>query len=114
MSEHLSPCEIVDRQLTAYNTRDIDAYCALFSAGAVLSKLNTGEELARGIEAIRAYYTIRFKNPLLNCKIKCRTALGDFVIDHEYVVGVGERPLEVIALYEVRQSLIQSVRLIWQ
>lgn len=114
MSQSATPREIVDRQLHAYNARDVEAYCALFAPDAVLFKLNTGQELARGIDGIRAYYTTRFANPRLHCEIARRIELGDFVIDHEIVTGVTESGvLEVVAIYEVRDSLIQTVRLIW-
>jgi hypothetical protein len=113
MHEHLAARELVDRQLRAYNARDIDSYCALFAQEAVISRLDTGEELARGIDEIRAYYTGRFLNPQLACRIKVRTELGDFVVDHEQVTGIDPGLLEVIAIYEVRNSLIRTVRFIW-
>jgi len=115
MSRNGSARSIVERQLLAYNTRDVDAYCALFAQDAALLRLEHGEfeELARGVDAIRAYYTERFKNPRLHCEIKARIELGNFVVDHECVRGIGERALEVIAIYEVRDTLIRSVRLIW-
>jgi hypothetical protein len=113
MTESISPVEIVNRQLRAYNSWDIDAYCALFAARAVVSRLDTGQELARGIDAIGAYYTIRFKNPSLHCEVKSRIALGNFVIDHEQATGVGPGLVEVIAIYEVVDALIQSMRFIW-
>ncbi|MET0657806.1 MAG: nuclear transport factor 2 family protein [Steroidobacteraceae bacterium] len=113
MTLHSSPTEIVNRQLSAYNSRDIDAYCALFSRDAVLSKLDTGEEFVRGIEALRAYYTTRFSNPALHCRIVNRVEIGNFVIDHEEVAGVRDGLLRVVAIYEVRDSLIRTVRFIW-
>lgn len=113
MNPSASPREIVDRQLLAYNSRDIDAYCALFASNAVISKLNVHQDLAQGIDAIRKYYTTRFSNPKLHCEVKARIELGDFVIDHEQVIGVADGSLEVIAIYEVRDSLIQTLRIVW-
>lgn len=113
MNKNISPHEIVDRLLRAGNAGDIEAYCALFAHDAVLSKLNNDQELARGIDAIRGRYTERFKNSKLHCEIKSRIELGDFVVDHERVTGLGEESLEVIAILEVRDSLIRSVRFIW-
>ena len=113
MNMAASPGDIVDRQLAAYNARDIDAYCSLFAPDAVICTINTGQELARGIEAIRAYYVERFRSSHLVCHIKTRVALAEFVVDHEQVRGVGAGVLEVIAIYEVRDSLIQAVRFLW-
>jgi hypothetical protein len=104
---------VVDRQLLAYNARDIDAYCALFAEDAVISRIDTGEDIARGRAAIREHYTSRFASPGLQCSIQGRIALGAFVIDHERVVGIGTTPLEVVAIYEVRDSMIRTVRFIW-
>jgi len=107
-----SPHEIVDRQLAAYNARDIEAYCALFAPEAVLSRVNDGVTMARGIDAIRAHYTARFASPTLHCRILARMESGRFVIDHEQVAGIMDSLLEVIAIYEVRDLLIHSVRII--
>lgn len=112
MNRMATPREIVDEQLVAYNARDLDAYCALFADDAVMRVLN-GRELARGSEAIRGYYRTRFGNPNLHCTVVARTALGDYVLDHEQVVGVTEGTLEVVAIYEVRDALIRSVNFIW-
>jgi uncharacterized protein (TIGR02246 family) len=113
MHEHSSVRRTVDHQLRAYNARDIDAYCALFAPDAVIYRLDTGQALARGIEQIRAYYTERFRNPQLCCRIKARMELAGFIVDHERVMGIGPDVLEVIAIYEVRDSLIHTVRFIW-
>jgi hypothetical protein len=108
-----TPAEIVNRQLQAYNERNIHDYCALFSEDAVVFKLNGNHVLARGIDEIREYYTERFKSQQLFCRIKNRIELGNFVIDHEHVVGIGEGALEVVAIYEIRDSLIQSIHVLW-
>lgn len=112
MNRTATPREIVAEQLIAYNARDLEAYCALFAADATMRLLN-GKEIARGMEALRAYYRVRFSNPNLHCTVIARTALGDHVIDHEQVVGIAEQTLEVIAIYEVRGALIRSVNFIW-
>lgn len=112
MNRTATPREIVDQQLVAYNARDLDAYCALFAADAVLQVLND-RELARGSDAIRSYYRTRFGNPKLHCTVVARTTLGDYVIDHEQVVGITEGTLEVVAIYQVRDGLIRSVNFIW-
>jgi hypothetical protein len=113
MRENASPREIVDRQMAAYNARDIDAYCALYAPDAVISDVNDGKVRSRGMEEIRRNYTTRFNNsPNLHYDIKARMELGAYVIDHELVTGIGDEPLEVIAIYEVRDSLIQTVRFV--
>lgn len=113
LSSELSPRELVDRQLRAYNARDIDVYASLFATHAVISNLSDGKEIGRGIDAIRKTYAARFKDaPHLHCTITARLELGAFVIDQERVTGLTEDVLEVIAIYEVRDALIHSVRFI--
>jgi hypothetical protein len=113
MNQVASPREIVDRQLRAYNARDIDAYCDLYASDATIATLNCGTEHARGSDAIRAYYTDRFNNsPDLHCDVTCRIELGKYVVDRERVTGIGNGELEVIAIYEVTDSQIQSLRFI--
>ena len=112
MSQGL-PRQIVDEQLRAYNARDINSYWPLFARDAVISNLPDETEIARGIEAIRDFYAARFSgSPNLHCAIKARLELGNFVIDHEQVTGLAAGIVEVIAIYEVRDSLIQTVRFI--
>jgi len=54
-------------------------------------------------------YTQRFASPNLHAEILSRIVMGNKVIDHERVVGIGEQPLEAVAVYEVVGGLIKSV-----
>src|SRR5687767_872285 len=105
----MTPSEIVDRQWRAYNSRDIDTYCALFAADAQIVRLNDGQVIARGIESIRAHYVARFRSPNLHCRIESRMQLGSFVVDRERVEGITDAVLEVIAIYDVRDGFIRSL-----
>jgi hypothetical protein len=106
--------EIVDRQQRAYNGRDLDATAALYARDSVLLNMNDGREIARGIAAVTAHFARRYRDsPKLHYEVKSRMVAGNFVIDHELVVGIGDGVLEVVAMYEVRDSLIQSVRFLF-
>lgn len=108
-----TPRMIVDQQLVAYNAHDIVAYMALFAPDAVISDLASGAEIVRGAEAIRAFYAARFRdNPELRGEVFSSTDLGDFAIDREQVLGLPSGPLQLIAIYEVREGLIRSLRFI--
>jgi hypothetical protein len=114
MKIHASPRDIVDRHLRSYNAHDIDAYCALYAADAVISTLTDGKEVARGTDMIRRLYAQAFKQkPDLNYSIRSRIELGAFVIDYELLSGAEDTALEVVAIYEVRESLIRTVRFLW-
>ncbi|BBE35283.1 nuclear transport factor 2 family protein [Sphingosinicella microcystinivorans] len=113
MSTTLLPHEIVDRQLKAYNARDIDLFCSHYAPDAALYNLNTGEPIARGLDAIRTRYIERFRSPDLRCVIESRIQLANLVVDHESVEGISEERQEVVAIYEVTDHMIGSVRFLW-
>ncbi|HSW82906.1 MAG TPA: hypothetical protein VLH12_05490, partial [Usitatibacter sp.] len=47
--------------------------------------------------------------PNLHAEILSRIVMGNKVIDHERVSGIGEKPLEAVAVYEVADGLIKTV-----
>ncbi|WP_262693510.1 nuclear transport factor 2 family protein [Kordiimonas aquimaris] len=106
-----APREIADRQLVAYNAHDIDAFMALIAEGAVLADLSTGEVSVKGHNNIRDFYCARFgDNPDLHCEVHNRMDLGDFAIDYETVTGLPGGAVDIIAIYEVKNGLIQSIK----
>jgi hypothetical protein len=108
-----TPREVVDRQLAVYNAHDIDGYCALFAEDATISDLATGQMICTGLEEIRAVYTKRFAdNPKLHCVVHQRMESPAFAIDKETVYGLATGDLHIMAIYEVRDGLIRSLRFI--
>lgn len=62
---------------------------------------------ARG--ALRAFYAQhRFNNPLLKAELLSRTVLGNKVFDHELIHGLSPEPIESVAVFEVKEGLIQT------
>ena len=105
--------EIVDRQLVVYNAHDIDGYCALFAFDATISDLVTGQMICDGIDEIRSVYAKRFADhPELRAVVHQRMEGADFAIDKETVFGLPSGPLHIMAIYEVRDGLIRSLRFI--
>lgn len=72
-----------ERQLIAYNARDVDAFVPCFA-----------------------------KYPALHADIVSRIRVGEFVLHEESVTGRQEEPEHVIAIYRVRSGLIDHVRFI--
>ncbi len=98
----------MQRQLDAYNARDLDALLAAYAADAQLFE-HPSTLLASGSDALRERFAVRFQEPNLHATLVRRTVSGAFVIDHERVSrtfpeGPGE--LEVVMIYEVRQNRI--------
>jgi imidazolonepropionase-like amidohydrolase len=106
-----SPETVVQRQVEAYNARDIDAFLSFYAEAAVIRRLPTGEISWDSREAMRPRYAKRFsENPELHCTITQRVVHGEWVVDHELVTGVKDRPrVRAVAIYEVRHGLIQNV-----
>jgi uncharacterized protein (TIGR02246 family) len=92
---------IVQRQLDAYNRRDLDAFLACYADDACLWRA-PGTLTDRGRDALRERYRRRFDGaPALHATIVNRIVFDRFVVDHERVTGVPEGMLEAVVTYEV-------------
>jgi hypothetical protein len=81
-----APPEVVDqRQLDAYNAKDLDAWLSTYAEDAKQFELG-GSLLAQGHEAIRSRTAQRFKEPNVHALLLKRVVMGKVVIDHEDVV----------------------------
>jgi hypothetical protein len=101
---------IAQRQLDAYNLRDIDALMGVYHPEAKQFEFPT-TLLASGAEGIRKRFLIRFAEPNLHARLRQRIVRGNFVVDHETVTrtfpeGPGE--VELTAIYEVRDGCIYN------
>ncbi|WP_293682260.1 nuclear transport factor 2 family protein [uncultured Phenylobacterium sp.] len=105
----LSPAELAQAQLDAYNLQDLDAHCAFFADDVVVSDLN-GAVTIRGIAAYRAKYVQVFADfPGNRAELKNRICVGATVIDHEYVDRGTGVTFEVIAIYTIAGGKIARV-----
>ncbi len=99
---------VVQRQLVAYNARDLGAWLATFKADAEQYLLHAGL-LASGHDAIRKRMADRFNDPTLHAKLISRTVMDSIVVDHEIVTRMfpdGLAAVEMICIYEVHAGLI--------
>ncbi|GMN09242.1 hypothetical protein MTsPCn9_03020 [Croceitalea sp. MTPC9] len=106
-----SPAVIVQKQLDAYNARDIDAFMDTYSQNIKL--YNHPEKLfSEGQEKMRASYKSYFETtPDLHCEIKNRIVIGNKVIDEEYITANGAN-FSAVAIYEVENGKISKVTFI--
>jgi len=110
-----APVDVVQRQLDAYNRRDLEAFCAVFAEDAAIFELGAEAPSFAGKATIRERYRGLFANsPALNSAIVSRTALGRVVIDHEHVTGRNGSTdvYEIIAIYEVEGGMIRRVHFV--
>lgn len=105
----MTPREVVQRQLDAYNAQDLDAFCACFAETCIIETLH-GDRIAAGLAAVRERYRKLFTDcPGNRARLVNRITVGAFVIDHEDIDrGNGER-FEAIAIYTVRDGRIVRV-----
>ncbi|ASG20390.1 nuclear transport factor 2 family protein [Nitrospirillum viridazoti] len=102
-SSPLTPEQVVEGQLRAYNAKDIDTFMAYWAEDARIYQ-HPDTLLASGVEAIRARHIVRFQEPNLHGRLLHRVAVGATVVDHEVVTRTfpeGPGTVEVIGIYEV-------------
>ena len=106
----MNPETVVQRQLDAYNARDLKRFLAEYSEDVRVYRPPAVEPAITGKKAFgQVYATQRFNHVGLYAELLNRMVLGRKVIDHERVSGVRERPFEVAVVYEVVNGLIQCM-----
>jgi len=105
----MSPADAVQRQLDAYNDRDLARFVAEYSDTVRVFRPPAIEPAISGKAALADYYTAnRFNLPNLHADLLHRIVLGDRVIDHERIHGVRDEPFEVAAVYRVVEGKIEE------
>lgn len=115
MPSFTSPEIVVQRQLDAYNAKDLDAWLATYAEDAAQYE-HPDKLLARGRAQIRARAAPRFEEPRLHAKLIRRSVMGNMVIDHEDVIrafpeGLGR--IELVCIYVVEDGLIQTASFVF-
>lgn len=104
------PQDVVQRQLDAYNARNIDAFLTLFAEDAQGFDLGDPAPTMNGKAAFRARYTDMFaRSPQLHAALVNRIAFARVVVDHERITGRYGAPevFEIVMIYEVENGLIR-------
>ena len=106
-----SPEMVIQRQLDAYNARDIEAFLETYADTIVIYDF-PHQPTMRGKEEVRTRYAKLFADvPNLYAEVKKRITIGNTVIDQEYV-RAGERFINAVAIYEVADGKIVRVTFI--
>lgn len=102
--------EVVQRQLDAYNRRDLAGFVACYDEDVRIYRMPAVEPALSGRRELSDFYAAhRFNRQGLRAELVKRIAMGDKVVDHEEVHGVEVAPLQAIAVYEVVDGLIVQV-----
>ncbi len=108
-----SPADLVQMQLNAYNTGDLEAF--LYPYAEDVRLYDYSDALwAQSKEEMRSRYARLFEEvPALHCQLINRMILGNTVIDQERVMGFANgHIIEAIAIYKVANGKISEVRFI--
>ena len=104
------PAAFAQRQLDAYNARDLARFVAEYTEDVRVWRLPGTEPVLVGRAALAEHYRQhRFNLPALHAELVQRLVFGNKVIDQERVTGVQPTPMEVAAIYEVTPAGISRV-----
>ncbi len=102
--------DLVQKQLNAYNARNIDAFLEPYADDVKIYNFpNTLK--STGKDTIRPTYENMFKKyPDLHCELVNRIINGDTIIDHERITfNKGEPTYEATAIYKIKKGKISKV-----
>ena len=104
----IDPVAVVQRQLDAYNARDIDALLAAYSEDAQMFE-HPSKLVASGAAALRDRFVTRFQEANLHAALLSRTVMEHIVVDLEEVTRTfpeGSGKIRLLMIYEVRSGRI--------
>ena len=103
-----TPEAVVQRQLDAFNSRDIEALLRVYAEDAQMFE-HPSTLLATGSAELRKRFEVRFQEPNLHATLLKRIVAGANVIDHEMVARTfleGSGEIELVMIYEVKKDRI--------
>lgn len=111
-AQNMTPEEVVQKQLEAYNQRDIESFMAVIDPEIKVYDFATAKNTMQGYDACKAFYSKLFNDsPNLHSTILTRTVFGNKVIDHESITGRNgnDEVLELVLIYEVENAKIHKI-----
>ncbi|CAM3305991.1 Adenine deaminase [Flavobacterium longum] len=103
-----TPEQLVQRQLNAYNFRNIEAFLDTYADDVEVYTFPEKLDF-KGKETMRKIYADMFlKTPNLHCELKGRIVRGNIVIDNEHVT-FGSGSIDGVAIYHVENGKIKKV-----
>ena len=105
-----SPTDVVEQQLKAYNSRDIDSFMAIFHTDIEIWTLGNETPSYSGWEAVKDVYSNLFdRSPKLHSTVLNRSVIGNKVIDYERIAGRNgtNEDLFLVMIFEVVDGKIR-------
>jgi hypothetical protein len=107
-----TPAALVQRQLNAYNARNIEAFMEPYADDVEFYDY-PDKLLGKGKDALRKVYAAIFnKFAPLHCELKGRMVQGNVVIDNERVTGIGNNVIKGIVIYNIENNKIKKVYIV--
>lgn len=108
--KELTPAELAEAQLIAYNNGDIESFMAVFHEDISIWNFGDTEPRVQGFDAVKKVYAALFEaSPNLHSKVVNRTIIGNKVMDYEYITGRGgddNAPFFLVMIYEMKDGKI--------
>ena len=106
----MTPLQCVQLQFEAYNQRDLPRFLSAFADNVRSYRLPDMTLLLDGKPAYGDFYaTRRFVHEGLRAELLSRMVIGNKVIDHELIHGLGPGPIETAVMFVVEEGLIKMV-----
>ena len=110
--QEMTPEQVVQKQLEAYNLRDINGFMSLIAKNVTFYNFSDGNITMSGASACKEFYSNLFEaSPNLHSTVLQRTIFGNKIIDYERITGRnGNKDIvELILIYEVENEKIIKV-----
>ena len=102
--------KLAQEQLDAYNNGNIEAFLKPYTKDCEIFDQASGKMMMKGHTEMRERYSKLFKTyPKLHADVTKRMSLGNFVIDYEEVDRSENEHVRAIAIYEIKDNLINKV-----
>lgn len=106
----MTPLECVELQLAAYNERNLELFLTAFAENVRCYRLPDMVLTIDGKAALGEFYAAnRFVHEGLYAKLLNRMVVGNKVIDHELIHGLGPEPMETSVVFVIEDGLIAQV-----
>ncbi|UDM15836.1 nuclear transport factor 2 family protein [Vogesella sp. XCS3] len=104
----MSPEQVIQAQLDAYNAKNLDALLACYAQDACMYQY-PATLVAQGQDEIRQRMKLRFAEPDLHAQLLRRVVVGEVVIDEEVVTRnfpAGRGKVAMTMIYRVQNGRI--------
>lgn len=105
--------DAVEKQVEAFNARDLDAFVACYTREAVIEDADGGVQMSGRDEIRKSYGELFESRPNLRAEIPSRIRVGSSVVDEEEVSGLTDGDFHAIAIYTLdHEGFIGRVRVL--